>query len=183
MQDIDRIRRRIRRHRGNEKPHRLVGVFNHFVLIAMLVCVLGLSLMIGTRMQLPIAMHAWDYVQSIQWSSFLPFETWFANEQPQSVAAFDAYEEVGDHRYHNGSNEATSPFGGMIRHIEEQNETYCVSLLLDDGTLVNIANLKEVQVKEDERIQRGGVLGTYQEYVEIRCFADGKEIEWKDVEA
>ncbi|MFR9254360.1 MAG: hypothetical protein ACLVJ6_01835 [Merdibacter sp.] len=35
---------------------------------------------------------------------FLPFETWFATEETQSVAAI-AFEEVGDHRYHNGSNE------------------------------------------------------------------------------
>ncbi|MFR9254359.1 MAG: hypothetical protein ACLVJ6_01830 [Merdibacter sp.] len=58
-----------------------------------------------------------------------------------------------------------------------------MSLQLDDGTIVNIAHLQEVTVQEDERIQKGSTLGTYQEYVEIRCFLDGTELDLKDVEA
>ena len=148
MQDIDRIRRRIRKTHSARRPHRLVSAFHHLVLALMLVCVLGLSLMIADRLQLPIALHAWDHIQSIQWSSFLPFETWFATEETQSVAAIASYEEVGDHRYHNGSNEALTPFTATICHIEAQNDTYCVSLQLDDGTIVNIAHLQEVTVQE-----------------------------------
>lgn len=183
MQVIDRIRRRIRKTHSARRPHRLVSAFHHLVLALMLVCVLGLSLMIADRLQLPIALHAWDHIQRIQWSSFLPFETWFATEGTQSVAAIASYEEVGDHRYHNGSNEALTPFTATICHIEAQNDTYCVSLQLDDGTIVNIAHLQEVTVQEDERIQKGSTLGTYQEYVEIRCFLDGTELDLKDVEA
>ena len=34
-----------------------------------------------------------------------------------------------------------------------------------------------------KRQQKGSTLGTYQEYVEIRCFLDGTELDLKDVEA
>ena len=44
MQDIDRIRRRIRKTHSARRPHRLVSAFHHLVLALMLVCVLGLSL-------------------------------------------------------------------------------------------------------------------------------------------
>ena len=43
MQDIDRIRRRIRKTHSARRPHRLVSAFHHLVLALMLVCVLGLS--------------------------------------------------------------------------------------------------------------------------------------------
>lgn len=183
MQDIRRIRRRIQKKRSVGKKNRIVGIFNHFILLLMLVCVLSLSMMIATRLQLPFAAHAWEYVQSIQWSSFLPFETWFQQETLESVAAVDQYEDLGQNRYRNGTNTVTSLFTGMILHIEAQNDTYCISLLLDDGTLVNLSHIQEVSVQQEERIQAGASLGTYQEYIEIHCYLDGNEIDLKDVNA
>lgn len=183
MRDIDRIRRRIQKNHNKEPKYRIVGVFNHLILALMLVCVLGLSLMIGNKMQLPFAVHAWDYVQSLQWSSFLPFESWFKNEETQSVTTMTSYQAIGEHRYQNDTNQAVAPFTGMIRHIEMQNDTYCVSLLLDNGTLVNIEHLQEVQVQTQERIKEGSVIGTYQEYVEIHCYLDGNEVKLEEVEA
>ena len=66
-------------------------------------------------------------------------------------------------------------------HIETQNDTYCVSVKSDDGTMINYANLQETSVQEDERVRGGAALGTYQEYVEIRCFKDGTEIALEDL--
>ena len=51
----------------------------------------------------------------------------------------------------------------------------------DDGVMINFANLQEAAVQEDERIRSGAALGTYQEYVEIRCFRDGEEIALEDM--
>ena len=88
---------------------------------------------------------------------------------------------MGEHRYHNGTNEATAVCEGIIVHIEAQNETYCVTMKSDDGVMINFANLQEAAVQEDERIRSGAALGTYQEYVEIRCFRDGEEIALDDM--
>lgn len=183
VNDLKRIRRRINGGRQKEKRYLAAGIFNRLILLLMALCVCSLMLMIGVKLKFTYALNAWDYLQSLQWSEFLPFETWFQNEQINSVAAMQEYEQVGTHRYHNGSNEALAPFTGMVQHIEPQNETQCVSLLLDDGTLVNIANLQDVAVKEQERIQAGSTLGTYTEYVEIRCFKDGEEIAFEDMGA
>ena len=50
-----------------------------------------------------------------------------------------------------------------------------------NGTRVNGAMVQEAAVQEDERIRSGAALGTYQEYVEIRCFRDGEEIALEDM--
>lgn len=63
----------------------------------MALCVCSLMLMIGVKLKFTYALNAWDYLQSLQWSEFLPFETWFQNEQINSVAAMQEYEQVGTH--------------------------------------------------------------------------------------
>ena len=144
-------------------------------------CVGGLSFMIALRLQIPQAQQAMDYFTSLNWSDYLPFDTWFRQDEVQSVASMGQYEAVGEHRYHNGTNEATAVCEGIIVHIEAQNETYCVTMKSDDGVMINFANLQEATVQEDERIRSGAALGTYQEYVEIRCFRDGEEIALEDM--
>lgn len=183
VRDLEHIRRRIYKNRSIEKKSRIVNAFNRLIIALMVVCVISLSVMIASKLQPHFALNAWDYIQSIQWSSFLPFETWFKGEQTQSVAAMDMYETAGEHRYLNDTNIVTAPFTAMVLHIEAQNDTYCVSLLLDDGTLVNISNMQDVSIQQDERILAGAAIGTYQEYVEIHCYIDGTEIDLKDVEA
>ena len=181
MDDIRRIRRRISRKSRQRSPHRLSRWFTKGVIAVMGLCVGGLSFMIALRLQIPQAQQAMDYFTSLNWSDYLPFDTWFRQDEVQSVASMGQYETVGEHRYHNGTNEATAVCEGIIVHIEAQNETYCVTMKSDDGVMINFANLQEATVQEDERIRSGATLGTYQEYVEIRCFRDGEEIALEDM--
>lgn len=181
MDDIRRIRRRISRKSRQRSPHRLSRWFTKGVIAVMGLCVGGLSFMIALRLQIPQAQQAMDYFTSLNWSDYLPFDTWFRQDEVQSVASMGQYEAVGEHRYHNGTNEATAVCEGIIVHIEAQNETYCVTMKSDDGVMINFANLQEAAVQEDERIRSGAALGTYQEYVEIRCFRDGEEIALEDM--
>ena len=177
MDDIKRIRKRIRR-QGKE---RLSGWFIKGVIAVMAACTAGLCFMIALRLQVPQAQDAMAYIQSLNWSDYLPFDTWFQQPETQSVASLGQYEAVGEHRYHNGTNEAAAVCDGIIVHIETQNDTYCVSVKSDDGTMINYANLQDTSVQEDERVRGGAALGTYQEYVEIRCFKDGTEIALEDL--
>lgn len=140
---------------GREARHRLSRWFTKGVIAVMGLCVGGLSFMIALRLQIPQAQQAMDYFTSLNWSDYLPFDTWFRQDEVQSVASMGQYEAVGEHRYHNGTNEATAVCEGIIVHIEAQNETYCVTMKSDDGVMINFANLQEAAVQEDERIRSG----------------------------
>lgn len=174
MSRVDTIRRRMERKKRRSR-HKGFRALPHFVMALMIGGVGTLSFLIAARLQLPFAANVLDYMQQIQWSEYLPFDTWFP-AATQSVASINGYEEVGEDRYHNGTNQAQNIAAGVVTHIEQQNDTWCVTLRQDDGVFINYAHLQEAQVKEGEKLAAGATLGVYQEYVEIRCFQDGNEL-------
>ena len=85
-----------------------------------------------------------------------------------------------DNQYQNGTNSAYAVFNGVVLHVQRSDSGECsVSLKQDNGVVTTYGHLKEVNVKADERILKGKMLGTYENHITIDFLKDNKEISYE----
>ena len=166
MSDLNDVRKRIRKRRGTqatEKEHSfsLFRLFYHTVMLAMGICVVVLALMLNAKLKL------------------IPFDNWFSLKE-EAVSAAPAYTPIKDNQYQNGTNSAYAVFNGVVLHVQRSDSGECsVSLKQDNGVVTTYGHLKEVNVKADERILKGKMLGTYENHITIDFLKDNKEISYE----
>ncbi|MFR2704542.1 MAG: M23 family metallopeptidase [Longicatena caecimuris] len=184
MSDLNDVRKRIRKRRGTqatEKEHSfsLFRLFYHTVMLAMGICVVVLALMLNAKLKL-IEMPA--YIQNFKLDSltqWIPFDNWFSLKE-EAVSAAPAYTPIKDNQYQNGTNSAYAVFNGVVLHVQRSDSRECsVSLKQDNGVVTTYGHLKEVNVKADERILKGKMLGTYENHITIDFLKDNKEISYE----
>lgn len=60
------------------------------------------------------------------------------------------------------------------------NKSLDATLQQDNGVLTTYGNLMEVNVKEEERILKSSILGTYESYITIDFMKDGKSMNYEE---
>lgn len=100
------------------------------------------------------------------------WENLFNVDESVTVSSNVSYQLLKDHYYSNGSNSVTSISDGVVLTVNDQE----VQLLNDSGVNVVYKKMKQVNVKENERVLKGVELGTMDESVEIHFYLDDEEI-------
>ena len=122
------------------------------------------------------------YIQNFKLDSltqWIPFDNWFSLKE-EAVSAAPAYTPIKDNQYQNGTNSAYAVFNGVVLHVQRSDSGECsVSLKQDNGVVTTYGHLKEVNVKADERILKGKMLGTYENHITIDFLKDNKEISYE----
>lgn len=179
MDDIKKARDRIKHRRfdGEEKNHRpflLFRLFFHTIMLMMGVCVVALVLLLNQKLQLIEINSVLKYMPIENISNWLPFENWFSYDSvPVSNAPM--YTLLKDDQYTNGTNQAKSGYTGIVLHVQQETDgTYLLHMKQDNGVVVSYGNLQEVIVKEEERVVKDAVFGSYENYITISALRDSK---------
>ncbi len=185
MSDLKEVRSRIKKRRGlvqeeERSSFTLVTLFYRVVMVLMCLVVLCLGVLLNQKLhliQMPLILEKFSLQQL---SSWIPMEQWFSLKE-QAVSSVPVYTPIKENQYTNGANTVYNTYDGVVKHIEKlQNNRYDVTLQQDNGVLTTYGNLMEVNVKEEERILKSSILGTYESYITIDFMKDGKSMNYEE---
>lgn len=182
MRNIRSVRRRIRSrqydHLYPKEHNRLFTVIYRTVIVVMCVTVLGLGLLINNKLGLVELPKQLSSIHLGMISEWLPFEDWFKLKDDKTVAAAPAYHLLKDDLYANGSNKATSILDGVVMHVQHTTtDKYSVTIRHDNGVIATYSNLDSSDLKQDERVLKDAVIGSYQNSLSIVFMKDEKKID------
>lgn len=100
----------------------------------------------------------------------------FFQKPKEMVSSNVSYQLVKDYFYTNGSNEIKAVMDGIIVSCDHQE----IVELCDNGVRIVYKNAISIDVKKDERILKGMLLGTMQDTIEMHFYYDDKEITMKE---
>lgn len=182
MNDLNDVRKRIRNRRtSNEMEEKkssfsLFRIFYHLIMVVMCICVLVLALLLNQKMNwvtLPAYIEKL-HLESI--ASWIPFDSWFSTKD-KTVATTHSYQLLNDNQYTNGSNQATTLMAGVVGYIQSsENGYYTITIKQDNGVITTYGNLKDVQIKENERIIKDSIIGTYETFITLDFMRDNQTI-------
>ncbi len=171
MSEMSDVRRRIqnRRYGNKAKEPFLFRLCYRGVMGLMALGIAVLAFLVNERLNLIELPQEWSQISFAQVSEWLPFERWFHDEQEdQSVAALPMYSLMNDNKYANGTNQAHLLLDGVVLHVEERDGAQSsVTVRHDNGVVVTYGHLHQVLVKQDERLKKGDVAGSFQDYVTL----------------
>lgn len=183
MNDLKHARKRIQSRRYQrgpsdvEKGSWLFKLLYRCMILMMFVGAFALAFLINQKEQwikLPASFVNFKIEDVSNW---LPFENWFALKD-ESVAAYPSYSHIKDDLYANGSNTVYTMADGVILHTQiKEDGKGSITVQQDNGVIVTYASLTSVNSKQDERILKGSVLGTYEETLAIICVKDNVKVD------
>lgn len=185
MSDLKEVRNRIKKRRGlvqqdERSSFTLVTLFYRIVMLFMCFVILGLGVLVNQKLHLIQMPSVIQNFSLQQLSSWIPMEQWFSLKE-QAVSSVPVYTPIKDNQYTNGSNTVYNTFDGVVKHIETlQDNRYMVTLQQDNGVVATYGNLMEVHVKNEERILKSSMIGTYDSYITIDYMKDGKSINYEE---
>lgn len=180
MNDIKDVRRRIQQRRYEEpKNHSFFFRFIYgVVMLAMAIGVCSLAYLVNDKLalvELPQGLKQLNFAKISEW---IPFEDWFDQNKEESVASLPVYTLLKEHQYANGTNQATMLLDGVVLHVEARSEGKgSVTIRHDNGVIATYGHLDTTQVKQDERLKQGDVLGTFDGYVNLELIKNQKSID------
>ena len=185
MDDLKRARQRIadRRLGYEERAEKGNGFFRllyHTVMLLMLVCAAVLGILLNQKLhliQMPAVLEEFK-LEDI--SSWLPFEGWFSFKE-QAVSAAPSYTQVAQGEFKNDTNSVYNLYDGTVLHIQMQESgKNSITIKQDNGVIATYDGVMDVTIKEEERILKDKVLGTYDQQIGISFMKDQKQLEMKD---
>lgn len=182
MNDLNDVRKRIRNRRTTydteekKSSFSLFRLFYHLIMVVMCICVFVLALLLNQKMNwvtLPAYIEKL-HLESI--ASWIPFDSWFSIDDKQ-VASTQNYQLINENQYTNGSNQARTLAAGVVGYIQSsENGIYTITIKQDNGVITTYGNLKDVQIKENERIVKDSVIGTYETFITMDFMKDNQTI-------
>lgn len=183
MDDLHKVRRRIAQRRiGIEEEEHIKGphVFRflyHTVMVMMFVCVAVLALLLNEKLHLVEMPAFMKDLHLEELSSWLPLED-FLELKDQDVSANVAYTKIGEDMYQNDTNAVNNLYDGVVLHIQKlENNDYSIVMKQDNGVVTTYEGIKDVNVKNDERILKDKALGTYQDHITISFMKDNQKLD------
>lgn len=183
MNNLKHARKRIQSRRyahgvyNEEKGSWFFKFLYRIMIIVMCVGVFTLAFLINQKVQwvkLPASFVDFKIEDVSKW---LPFENWFSLKD-EAVASFPVYTHIKDDLYANGSNTAYTIADGVVLHVQQKEDGKgSVTIQQDNGIIVTYGSLTSISTKQDERILKGSVLGTYEETVSVVCVKDNAKVE------
>ena len=162
MNDLNRSRNRIKSRKREPYYQEKTSGFNWFyrvIILLMILSTLTLGYKINEKKQfVKIPETLILKVQNI--SQWFPFENWFSLNT-HSVASTLNYQQLLDNYYVNGSTQCSSVLDGVVLNVE--NDEHRVLVKHDNGVLATYGNLETLNVKENDRILKGNILGNFNE--------------------
>lgn len=180
MKEINDVRRRIQ-HRRYEEPKQHPRFFRFFyglIMIAMSIGVLSLAYLLNEKLaivELPAGLKQINFAKISEW---LPFEDWFDPKEEETVNAAPSYSLLKERQYTNGTNQANLILDGVVLHVEARDEgkSY-VTIRHDNGVIATYGHLDSVQIKQDERLKKGDIIGSFVDYITLDLVKDQKNID------
>lgn len=180
MSELKDVRRRIKARRYDEPERHTHGFhfFYHLMMLVMGIGVLGLAYLVNGKLGLVELPQDLQHINFGMVSEWLPFEDWFSDHDDTTVGAQPTYTLLKDNHYANGSNQASLLMDGVVLHVEQGDaKKGSVSVRHDNGVIATYGNLTTIQVKQDERLKRGDIAGTFDEYVSISLVKNNQNID------
>lgn len=184
MNDLKHVRRRIqsRKHYGYETNQRgsfLYRMVYRLIIITMCIGIFLLAFMINQKtnwIELPAAIKNITLEDVKDW---MPFEGWFSLKD-ETVAAYPSYTSIKEDEYVNGSNMAYNIMDGVVLHVQQkENGKGSITIRQDNGILVTYGALTTIDVKQDERILKGSILGSFESSLTINCMKDEQKVDFQ----
>ncbi len=170
MNEMSNVRKRIqnRRYGETQKSPLLFRLFYKLLMFAMALGVIALAFLVNDKVGWVKIPADWQ-LQFAKVSEWLPFDSWFqTSDGEEMVSAMPAYSLLNRNQYANGSNQAYLLMDGVVLHVEEKDGAQSsVTVRHDNGVIVTYGHLQQVQVKQDERLQKGDIAGSFSEYVTL----------------
>lgn len=187
MNDIESVRKRMKKRKGTSKPlndKNFKSVYN-VMIKGMVVLLIGLSIITYVKLNPNTSIK--DYVLNDKYFSivtdwisenllgFLP-----ANEDVP-VSSGVTYTHIDGDYYKNSSNEVINFEKGKVIYVgtkEEEGGSYIV-VLFENDVQVTYSSLQEVFVSLYDTVEQGTVIGTYNEKMKLTFERLGKEISYE----
>lgn len=178
MDDLKNVRKRIKSRRYTTQPEEkhspfsLFRILYHFVMLMMCVCAVVLVILLNQKLNLVKMPAVLENFKIEDYAKWLPFENWFSLKD-EAVSATPSYTLLKDDQYSNGTNTAYTIYDAVVLHVQQgEDGRSVVTLKQDNGIISSYGNLKDVTIKQDERILKGKMLGTYDSYVVLTFLKD-----------
>lgn len=186
MDDLHKVRRRIASRRiglEEEEHSKGAGLFRllyHAVMLLMFVCVAVLALLLNQKLHLVQMPAFMEELHLEQLSSWVPFETWFSLKDTP-VSNTQKYTKTGEDTYRNDSNSVYNLYDGVVLHIQPmENGTSNVTMKQDNGVVTTYEGVIDVSIKEEERILKDKIMGTYGESIGISFMKNNQKLEMNE---
>lgn len=184
MNDLKHARKRIQSRRYSRFAYEedrgsswLFKLVYRLMIFVMCIGVCTLALLINQKMQWIKLPEAFMNFKVEDVSKWLPFENWFSLKD-EAVASYPTYSHIKDDLYANGSNTVYTLGDGVVLHVQQkENGKGSVTIQQDNGVVVTYGSLTSISSKQDERILKGSVIGTYEETVSIVCVKENAKVE------
>lgn len=183
MDDLHKVRKRIAQRRigvDDEEQRKGVHIFRflyHTVMLMMFVCVAVLALLLNEKLHLVEMPAFMKELHLEELSSWLPFED-FLELKDQSVSSHVSYTKIKDDTYRSDTNAVYNVYDGVVLHIQKmENNDFSIVMKQDNGVIATYDGVKDVSVKEDERILKDKALGTYQDQIIISFMKDRQKLD------
>lgn len=183
MNDLKHARKRIQSRRYSQpiyeedKGSWFFRLMYRLMIFVMCIGVCALAFLINQKVEwvkLPESFVNFN-IQDV--SKWLPFENWFSLKE-DTVAAYPSYSHIKEDLYANGSNTVYTIADGVVLHVQQKDDGKgSVTIQQDNGIIVTYGALTSISTKQDERILKGSVLGTYEETLSIVCVKDNVKVE------
>lgn len=178
MNEMKEIRRRIAQRRGGEEDRQplVFRMIYRGLMVVMVVGIFTLAYLINDKIHLIPLPEGLSMASVSEW---MPFDHWFsAAPQDESVAALPTYTLLKQNQYANGTNQANMILDGVVLHIEAKDQAKnSVTVRHDNGVIVTYGHLNHVAIQADERLKKGTVIGTFDEYVTLDIVKDNQRID------
>lgn len=179
MNDLKRSRSRIRSRRGGSYYDEKPSGFNSFyrvIVLLMILSVLTLGYKINEKKQfIKIPDTLTLKIQNV--ATWLPFESWFSLDS-QSVVSTVNYQKLLDNYYVNGSTSCSSILDGVVLSVNEENHS--VLIRHDNGVLATYGNLETIQVKANDRVLKGNIIGNFNESITMDFLLNETPISYEE---
>ncbi len=184
MNEMRDVQRRIaqRRHGEEIRPPRLFTFVYRLLMCGMGVGVFALAYMVNDKIGFIDLPEDFKNINFGMVSEWIPFEDWFSHtDDATMVNAIPSYQLLKENQYSNGTNQANLILDGVVMHVESGDTSLgSVTIRHDNGVIATYGHLSQIQIKQDERLQRGAVAGTYDDYVTLTFLKGGKSIDLAD---
>lgn len=159
-----------------EEGHHRFGFFYKIMMMAMILIALTLGYRINEKQNYVNLTQLKNKI--INLALWFPFEGWFEKED-SPVSALIQYQLLKDNYYVNGSNQAAALMDGVVLSVSKENHT--ILLQHDNGVLATYGNLDVISVLEDERIQKGNIIASFEESLTLDFIYDGMAIDYQQM--
>lgn len=185
MNDQRAIRKRIQK-RKNQSDRRQPLFFRflyHTLMLAMACGVCTLAYLVNDKLGIIDIPQAFNSFQIGNISEWLPFEGWFSADKEkagETVSAAGAYSLLDGNKYSNGTNQAKLMMNGVVLHVEAKDaQKSSVTVRQDNGVIVTYGHLDQIQVKQDERLKSGDIIGSFREYVQLNMIKNNQNVDYQ----